>query len=188
MYYLFKKYSLNISVRSIQVLTPTIQFDNSFTQTWKHLRHFLTIWMTLMTSEGSPTKNMTFWVNSMGNIATVGKQHWSLFITVMEEANQKKKLNFLLSLTFSLKFPQSEDEMEMRRSRASSNCGKNPDLAWISRLLPESTLNGDPWTFYNPHAKAVWLRKIARNLVSKFSFKDMSHSNPNKDLRGHEET
>lgn len=81
---------------------------------------------------------------------------------------------FLLSLTHSLKSAQSEDKMEMTK-RWSSNCGNNSNLAWISRLVQESTLNGDPWTFYNPHVKAGWLGKIARNLVLKFSFKDMNH-------------
>jgi len=51
----------------------------------------------------------------------------------MEEANQKEKKNFLLSLTHSLKSAQSEDKMEMtkgwRRSSGNYNCGNNPNLA-----------------------------------------------------------
>lgn len=188
MYYLFKKYSLNISARSIQVLTPIIQFDNSFTQTWKHLRHFFTIWMTGMTSWGKSHQKHDILSKFHGKYSNCGE---ATLVTIYHShggSQPEEKIEFSPVPDVFIKIPSIRRWNGMRRHRASSNCGKNPDVAWISRLFLESTLNGDPWTFYNPHVKAVWLCKIARNLVLKFSFKDMSRSNPNKDLRGHEET
>lgn len=135
MYYLFKKYSLNISARSIQVLTPIIQFDNSFTQTWKHLRHFFTIWMTLMTSWGKSHQKHDILSKFHGKYSNCGEATLVTIYHVMKEANQKKKLNFLLSLTFSLKFPQSikipENEMECEEAERAVTVGR-------VLILPES--------------------------------------------------
>lgn len=81
-------------------------------------------------------------LNYAANIATKknvgGKQYQSLCITGWKPTKRKNESS--LCLPFPLKSPQSEDEM--KRRRWNNNYGKNPNLAWISRVIQESSLKG----------------------------------------------